>query len=108
MKTLFPARPRVARPVRLFAVTATLALAVTACGGTDQPSAAPSASAGPTVTPVETRACPISTTPAPASPGISADLSVKPVVPAHPAPAPAGITVADVKVGDGATVVVGT
>lgn len=66
--------------------------------GSSAPGASPSAAASPAAD-----ACPVKATPAPVPAGVSADLAVKPVVPASSAPPPATVTVADVVVGTGAT-----
>lgn len=84
-------------------LTGALCLTLAACGGaasdtattSSSTSATPSASAGPKV-------CPIKATTVPPAPGISADLAVKPVIAANPAPPPAEVKVADIVVGTGA------
>jgi peptidylprolyl isomerase len=85
--------------LRALALAASLGLLLSACGD-DGDDAAPTPPPSPKV-------CPLTTTTVPADPTISTDLTVKPVVPAHTAPEPTGITVADVVVGTGREVKTG-
>lgn len=90
-----------------------LALSLAACGGVDAdapasaaggsstPTTSSSATPGTSSAPAAPQECPITATPGPAPTGISTDLTVKPLVPAHPAPPPAQVQVADVVVGTG-------
>lgn len=104
---------------RLAGPAVALALALAGCGGTTAgaPAGAPTAGAptagAPTSAPTGTarggdptpgaaaQRCPLTALPVPAPPGISSDLSVKPVVPPDPTPPPADVQVADVVVGGG-------
>jgi peptidylprolyl isomerase len=80
-------------------------LALSACGGDDSTA---SSTTTPSAAPETSRpACPISTTPGTPDESISKDLATKPVAPAHTAPEPAGIVVADVVVGTGQEAKVG-
>lgn len=90
--------------------TAAVALvsALAACGGSADTAgnkASPSSgSASPSPSASAPAACPITAAVGQVPAGVSADLTVKPVVPANPAPAPTEVTVADVVVGTGAEV----
>lgn len=86
-----------------------LVLALSACGGVEADAPATAGSATPTAAPstgtssapATPQQCPITAVPGPVPAGVSADLTVKPVVPGNPAPPPAQVQVADVVVGTG-------
>lgn len=80
-------------------------LGLAACGGSGGEQAAP---AGPTPPAPSPLACPISAVEIPAPPGVSADLSVKPVVPPASGPAPAELQYADLVEGNGAEAFAGS
>jgi FKBP-type peptidyl-prolyl cis-trans isomerase len=85
-------------------VTAAVALALAACGGTDDGSS--SAAGVPTSAADSSCSAEGPTTTAPA--GVSTDLAQEPEAPCWSAPAPADLVISDVVVGTGAEAVAGT
>jgi len=97
---------------RLLVTLSAAALALSACGGSEdevvEPAAAPTPSATASAEAAAELECPLTATEVPAPEGATTDLTTKPVVQGSDTPPPTELQYADLVVGDGAEAVTGS